>query len=83
MKKNSTIQRMAMHSDISEDERNICSILCSMSDAKSHICSHVNRMFSRNAHGYKVFLSINVVGLPLARVLEVLISWGVIGPRQG
>jgi septum formation protein len=25
----------------------------------------------------------NVVGLPLARVLEVLLSWGVIVPRQG
>ncbi len=25
----------------------------------------------------------NVVGLPLARVLEVLVSWGVIVPRQG
>lgn len=25
----------------------------------------------------------NVVGLPLARVLEVLISWGVVVPRQG
>ncbi len=25
----------------------------------------------------------NVVGLPLARVVELLVSWGVIGPRQG
>ena len=25
----------------------------------------------------------NVVGLPLARVLEVLISWGVVAPREG
>ncbi|GEM_PF-1921795 len=49
---------------------------------KSPLYGAGRRKLQINTARYAFTILINVVGLPLARILEVLMKWGVIVPRE-